>query len=353
MALYEVLESRFDEVLARWKGRVQGPIVPTSMPPLELLDHIPPFLREIAGLLHSDIDPSLPAVRRTAALHGIHRLRLGFSVDSIVREYGALHEAILQTASEAGTPVTAEENERITSSIIDGIAIAVAEYANRRDAELQRQHDEHLAFLSHELRNPLQAAVAAHGLLMQQPDAPNPRALESIGRALATMQDLIEGALRAAQAAAGLELRREHVQLASLIEETTLASETEADAAGVSLGWNVDHDGDLFIDPRLVRSALDNLVRNAVKYTKPGGHIEVRGRLDHRIVMEVEDACGGLPEDKIDRLFVPFVRLATEKSGFGLGLSIAKQAVEAHGGALRVQNLPGKGCIFTIELPRG
>jgi len=110
----------------------------------------------------------------------------------------------------------------------------------------------------------------------------------------------------------------------------------------------------LEVDARLIRSALGNLLHNAVKYSYPGSVVELRGSLaDQRAVLEVEDACGGLDPGKVEAVFAPFVRLATNQSGFGLGLAIARQAADAHGGSIRVQNLPGKGCIFVLEFPFG
>jgi len=80
--------------------------------------------------------------------------------------------------------------------------------------------------------------------------------------------------------------------------------------------------------------------------------VQLRGRVeDGRAVIEVEDCCGGLEPGKIEEAFAPFVRLDQQQSGFGLGLAIAKEAVDAHGGSIRVQNLPGKGCIFVLVLP--
>ena len=80
--------------------------------------------------------------------------------------------------------------------------------------------------------------------------------------------------------------------------------------------------------------------------------MELRGRIaEGRAVIEVEDSCGGLPPGKVEEAFAPFVRLDNRQTGFGLGLAIAKQAVDAHGGSIRVQDLPGKGCIFVLELP--
>jgi signal transduction histidine kinase len=116
----------------------------------------------------------------------------------------------------------------------------------------------------------------------------------------------------------------------------------------------VEADDRIALDTRLVRSALGNLVRNAVKYTSAGSLVEIRGRItDGRAVLEVEDCCGGLDAGQVEQAFAPFVRLDSHQSGFGLGLAIAKQAVDAHGGSIRVQNLPGKGCIFVLELPVG
>jgi len=72
-----------------------------------------------------------------------------------------------------------------------------------------------------------------------------------------------------------------------------------------------------------------------------------------RAKIEIEDSCGGLSPGKVEAAFAPFVRLDTNQGGFGLGLAIARQAVDAHGGSIRVQNVPGKGCIFVLELPLG
>jgi signal transduction histidine kinase len=105
------------------------------------------------------------------------------------------------------------------------------------------------------------------------------------------------------------------------------------------------------VDIRLIRSAVTNLLRNGVKYSH-AGIVELRSHVANgRIIIEVEDACGGLEPGKVEAAFAPFVRLESDQSGFGLGLAIAKQAVDAHGGSIRVQNLPGKGCIFILELP--
>ena len=99
-------------------------------------------------------------------------------------------------------------------------------------------------------------------------------------------------------------------------------------------------------------SAVSNLVQNALKYTPACGHVSVRARCsDNRLVIEVEDECGGLPPGKVEELFRPFVRGGQQTPGVGLGLSITMRAVKAIRGDLRVHDIPGKGCTFIVELP--
>jgi signal transduction histidine kinase len=71
-----------------------------------------------------------------------------------------------------------------------------------------------------------------------------------------------------------------------------------------------------------------------------------------RVVIEIEDRCGGLPPGAAENLFAPFVQVSDDRSGLGLGLTIAYQVVDAHGGTLEVRDLPGRGCVFAVALPR-
>lgn len=106
-------------------------------------------------------------------------------------------------------------------------------------------------------------------------------------------------------------------------------------------------------DRDLLFSALSNLLQNAFKFTHAHSEVTLTvGAVGERILIEVEDHCGGLPKGFEEIMFRSFTQGNADKSGLGLGLSIARRSVEASGGVLRVRDIPGSGCVFTIDLPR-
>jgi len=122
----------------------------------------------------------------------------------------------------------------------------------------------------------------------------------------------------------------------------------------VHLNFTVDPSIQLTADRHMVFSALSNLVNNAVKFTKEHGNVTVRGKESGgRVLIEVEDECGGLPEGKSEELFKSFVQKGADKTGMGLGLSLSRRAVELNQGTLTAHNIIQKGCVFTIDLPKG
>jgi hypothetical protein len=213
--------------------------------------------------------------------------------------------------------------------------------------------NEHFAFIAHELRNPLGSALSAVGMLERKGQLDtSERFAQVLSRGLTRMHELIDSTLRTAQLATAIHLHREPVTLAALLEDMEMSAAASAEERHVTLTFQVDDDVTINVDQRLVRSALTNLVRNAVKFSHAGGAVTVRARgTAERVVIEVEDSCGGLPPGMVQQAFVPFAQLGADRSGFGLGLAIAKQAADAHQGVIRVQDLPGRGCIFALELP--
>src|SRR5204863_7951741 len=171
-------------------------LTPETMPQIELLDHMPDYLKEVIAALRADATRSSRVKLEhsaTAAGHGGQRLRLGFSLDSVVHEYGALRAAIVATAEEAGAATELRELEIVHDFLITGIANAVSAYTQQRDAQLSRQANEHSAFIAHELRDPLSSAGMAFEVLKAAGQLPlqNP-AVDCLERGLRQTAELID-----------------------------------------------------------------------------------------------------------------------------------------------------------------
>ena len=173
-----------------------------------------------------------------------------------------------------------------------------------------------------------------------------------LGRSLTTLRDVVDRTLSEVRLAAGNQ-QRERVSVTAFLDDIATTAMLHSEYRNIRLtiapgdsAWTVEG------DPQLLTSAVMNLLHNAFKYTRPGGDVVLRARADgDRLVIEVEDECGGLPDTKED-IFRPFgERRGRDRSGLGLGLSIARQAIRVHGGDIRVRNMPGQGCVFAIDLP--
>jgi K+-sensing histidine kinase KdpD len=100
-------------------------------------------------------------------------------------------------------------------------------------------------------------------------------------------------------------------------------------------------------------AVIINLLQNAFKFTKPNTTVTLRGGASaERVLFEVQDECGGLPGANTIDLFRPFEQRAADRSGVGLGLAFSRWAVEANKGRIYARNLPERGCVFTVDLPR-
>ncbi|MFN2549940.1 MAG: sensor histidine kinase [Myxococcales bacterium] len=262
----------------------------------------------------------------------------------MVREYGLLFECV---AEECDTPLPPAECASLVDAINAGAAMAVREYATLRDVELRRQGAEHFAFLAHEIRNPLQTARLSASLLSA---TPSPRGVEVLQRSIAQITETLDRALVDARMRgldAGATLHRERLDLRPLLEGAIAESQPDAEARRIRVTLEAGPRTFVDGDARVLRSAITNLVRNAIKFTRTDGAVIVRAS---EKTIEIEDECGGLDPKDEKRIFDTFRQSSGDRSGFGLGLAIARQAITAHGGSLSVRNRPGKGCVFVAAL---
>ncbi|HLT39346.1 MAG TPA: sensor histidine kinase [Enhygromyxa sp.] len=348
MRLADYIETNKDRLIERWK-QLAIERLSLDLSESELVDDLPEFLDDLA---FADRDPEqgwpeLDSARR----HGRHRMRLGVDLGSLSVEVALVAEVLLMLAHEDGQEVACDQARRLSRIIGQATAASVHEYVALRDKQLASQAAQHFSFIAHEIRNPLHNAKLAAMMLTIGDQAARQRNLERLDRALAQLSDLVDNSLIQARlyGEPSVELARlDAVELARTACEDVIA---HVEARGMTLTIEAQS-FELEADRKLLISALTNLLKNAVKFSCDGGSVTLRARqIDQRAVFEVEDQCGGLPEELPARLFQPFVQVSEDKSGFGLGLAIVKQAVDAHHGAVRVANRPGQGCTFVIDLP--
>jgi hypothetical protein len=174
-----------------------------------------------------------------------------------------------------------------------------------------------------------------------------------LGRSLLGLGKLIDRTLADVRLDAGI-VHLERISVADFLEEVEVAALIQAKAHGVHLSVGpVDRTLTIEGDRQTLVAALINLLQNAFKFTHKEGKVSLTTRATTgRVAFDVEDECGGLPPGKAEELFLPFEQRGGDRSGVGLGLSICRRVAEANRGGIRVRDLPGKGCVFTLDLPR-
>jgi signal transduction histidine kinase len=232
------------------------------------------------------------------------------------------------------------------------IAAAVTEYGRLKDEATSHHEVERLGQVAHELRNLIQTALLSFQVVKTGRVGITGSTGAVLGRSLVDLRNLVDSALSEVRLAATTQ-RRARVSLLVFVDEIAVAANMHAEYRDIRLTVEpVDPSLAISVDPQLLASALMNLLHNAFKYTHANGQVTLRTRAENgRVFIEVEDECGGIRQKDPD-LFRPFGdRRGSDRSGLGLGLSISRKAVEANGGEVHTLDLPGKGCIFGIELP--
>lgn len=211
--------------------------------------------------------------------------------------------------------------------------------------------------VSHELRSPLARLQAALGLARQRGAGSVAEELNRIEREAERLDDLIGQALSLTRLAAGTDsMHREVVDLAVLLHNVAEDAEFEAAQRGRRVVLRVEETLLIDGDPELLHRAIENVVRNAVRYTNEHTAVELALRPEGGgALITVRDHGPGVREPDLERIFDPFFRASEARDrasgGYGLGLAIARSAVELHGGRIGAENIPDGGLLVSIRLP--
>jgi signal transduction histidine kinase len=230
---------------------------------------------------------------------------------------------------------------------------------------METKEEEWLRFidtLSHELKTPLTSIIAAAGLLAEEiettGDESYQRLIQTIIQNASTLETRLAELMDIVKTGSGkIQLQLEPVDMKSLLLGTCMQVSPLIQGKGQRL--NTELPASLPIihgDGQRLEQAVLNLLTNATKFTPKGGTITLRAqRLDTGMLIEVQDTGIGIAREEQDRLFKPYSRLDSDRQrhpGLGLGLALAKQVVELHGGKIWVESETGKGSTFAFSLPQ-
>ena len=372
--LHEFLTANYQTLVGRCRAKVAKRTIPWASN-AELLHGIPLFLeqlirtlqleqgatplesRKVSGPSEPGKTPVFSEIGSSAAKHGNELLRQGFTVDQVVYDYGDLCQAITELAVECNAPVTTDEFRTLNRCLDNAIADAVTEYGRQRDnmvcAEGSQALAQRLGSLAHELRNLLNSAMLSVEAIKAGNVGIGGATGGVLDRSLIGLRNIIDRSLVDVRLTVGMPAARERIDLAEFIAQVQVAGVLEAKAKRCALAVSPVENGiEVHADRQMLASAVANLLQNAFKFTRGHSEVSLRAfREEDRVLIEIEDECGGLPEGTLEHLFKPFEQEGGDRTGLGLGLSITRRSVEANGGIVSVRSLPGTGCVFIIDLP--
>lgn len=356
--LSEFIAKNRATIIERCRAMVLGRMAPR--PTQHELEHgIPVFLDQVANVLTSKLHMG-SAVETSATKHGGELLRSGFTVAQVVHDYGDVCQTVTEMAIEQGATITNLEFQALNLCLDEAIAGAVTEYGRQREitvavnvaAEGDARATQDLGVLAHELRNLLGTATLATEVLRSGNVGISGSTGSVLVRSLASMRDLVDRSFVVVRLKTGIA-SRDPIVISSVVEEIEVSAIMQAKVYGHQLTVDVQNPrAVVHADRQILASIVTNLLQNAFKYTQPQTHVTLRtSTVGDRVLVEVEDECGGLPVGTAEKIFEPYVQRGADHSGLGLGLSICRRGAEAIGGAIQIRDLPGKGCVFTVEIP--
>lgn len=353
--LHEFIVRNRDEIIRRCRAKVASRSVPPPTP--AEIDHgVPVFLDQLCDALRFGVTMR-PEIGLSAVRHGHDLLLQGFTVSQVVHDYGDICQAITELAVELNASISTDDFRTLNRCLDDAIAGAVTEYGRERnqssiDGESARGN-ERLGFFIHEMRNLISTASYAFEVLQTGNVGVGGSTGKVLQRSLAAQRELISRSLSEVRITQGAQ-NLEPFPVARFIEDIASSAGLEADARGIRLTVVcVDDGATIDADRQVLASVVTNLLQNAFKFTKPATTVTLRvGASAERVLIEVEDECGGLPSRGANDLFRPFEQRGADRSGLGLGLAFSRWAVEANHGRIYTRNLPERGCVFIVDLPR-
>jgi two-component system, sensor histidine kinase and response regulator len=354
--LCKTLESDNYKISVVLNGENTLKVASKFLPDLILLDIMMPGIDgfEVCRLLKKDkITRDIPIIFITAKTE----------VEDIVKafEMGAV-DYITKPINQQEVMARVKTHLTLTNLIsTKGKLIAELESNNKKLVEVNELKDKFLGMAAHDLRNPLSAIRGFSELMLEEMPISNNEEAEElltlIRESSQHMMEMVEDLLDYSVIETGnLELQLRKHSIKEFVESRIKVSQYLAERKNIQIQEVIEEVPDTIFDKRRMSQVLDNLLSNAIKYSHSGTSVTVKVEAaGQNIEFMVKDEGQGIPPEEQSRLFQSFPKLSSKPTGgeksVGLGLTIVKKIIDAHGGSLKVESEPGVGSIFLFSLP--
>jgi signal transduction histidine kinase len=361
--LAALIKRERDALLSQWREQVRQLPSAKRLDTPALNNHVPALLDELANAFRSLCDQTIPEALLDGSppIHGMQRQQCGFDIVEVVAEYNIFRGCIYDLAEKHGLSINGRAFHILNRVLDEAIGLAVQTFATQRALEVQRQREEYLAFVAHDLRSPLNAISLASKVLRptfsgQGDSAKTAQMLKTLHRNVRRLEGLVEQVLKESdhiRTETGVKLERREFDLWPLVEALIHDLHPVAEISGTQLINEIPEDITVYADASLLKRVFQNLIANAIEYT-PRGEIVIGAQeagAEGSLECWVSDNGAGIPEDRLEIIFDKQETDPEKEGGTGLGLAIVKTFVEAHGGEVTVESKEGIGSTFRFIFP--
>jgi signal transduction histidine kinase len=355
--LADFLAENRDLIMSRARARLatRETLKPTTA---ELVHGLPVFLDQLESALRlteatDTIDHEL--LSRSAIQHGEELHKIGLTVGQVVHDYGDVCQAITQVAVEKGAPIPSRDFQALNLALDDAIAVAVAEFARKREEALSGHQSERLAVISHELRTLVNTALLSFESIRMGSVTATGSTGTVHSRTLMGLRDLIDRSLADIRLEYGSPLFAP-IPVLGFLEEVEITALVQSKVHGIPFSMTAPVDRTLTIegDRQMLEAAMANMLQNAFRFSKKQSDVSLTTRATaDRVLFEVKDACGVLPPGAATTDLTAYIEhQQTADRRNRRGLLIALKAAQANRGDIRITGANGQGCTLTLDLPR-
>lgn len=348
------------EVINEWRLQAGDLLRELNLDKPTITDHLPDVVAEITRDLALGRYGTLSEehTRGSPPVHGVQRFHDGLDVGEVVAEYNLLRTAFITVAERHDRYIVGEAARIINHRIDEAVRLAVMAFAAQQALIRKEQEDEHLAFVAHDLRTPLNAvSILVDQLrlgLDEKATADAGDLFQIIGRNLQRVEDLIKHVLetKVQPSAQGSSFRPEcrTFELWPLVQRLVIDLKSVSSEHDIEVVNEIPRPLSVWADAGLISQVFQNMLGNAFKYAARGRVVVSARDEGGTVTCVVHDNGAGIPLEMLAKVFEKTAS-DPDKTGTGLGLAIAKQIVEAHGGSVSAESVHGAGATFTFSLP--